>query len=328
MKKIALLAVAGLAASAANAQLIVAFDDTAAGVTTAYEIRVSDGSNTATPLFSDIDVWGMASDNDNEILYINSGTQLYSWDGTGTPTLVADITINGGISSVVSLAFDEGTLYATRNIGGDGSPTAEGVYTINTITGEATLILDYASASYDFGGFDSDGGRFWGTNDDATPFGSGLFEIELNGTITFVASYPAGRTDIDGLAIGGGRAYLVEDEPGATIHVYDFVEGYQPSITSPFGTSEIFSAGAYAPWLGGDTGSCTGDIADDFGTPGADGMISFGDFLALLGLVGDCPGMVPGCTGDIADDFGTTGADGMVSFGDFLALLGLVGPCP
>jgi len=48
----------------------------------------------------------------------------------------------------------------------------------------------------------------------------------------------------------------------------------------------------------------------------------------LLGLVGPCPGGVPGCDGDIADDFGTLGADGMVSFGDFLALLGLVGPCP
>jgi len=79
--------------------------------------------------------------------------------------------------------------------------------------------------------------------------------------------------------------------------------------------------------------SCPGDIADDFGTlpplGGADGMVSFGDFLALLGLVGPCPGMTPGCTGDIADDFGTlNGGDGMVSFGDFLALLGLVGPCP
>ncbi len=81
---------------------------------------------------------------------------------------------------------------------------------------------------------------------------------------------------------------------------------------------------------------CPGDISDDFGTlpptGGPDGMVSFGDFLALLGLVGPCPGGVPGCTGDIADDFGTLpplgGADGMVSFGDFLALLGLVGPCP
>jgi len=77
--------------------------------------------------------------------------------------------------------------------------------------------------------------------------------------------------------------------------------------------------------------TCPGDIADDFGTIGADGMVSFGDFLALLGLVGPCPGgppPPPGCDGDIADDFGTLGADGMVSFGDFLALLGLVGPCP
>jgi len=78
-----------------------------------------------------------------------------------------------------------------------------------------------------------------------------------------------------------------------------------------------------------DVGSCPGDIADDFGTLGSDGMVSFGDFLALLGLVGPCPGGTPGCDGDIADDFGTlNGGDGMVSFGDFLALLGLVGPCP
>jgi hypothetical protein len=73
---------------------------------------------------------------------------------------------------------------------------------------------------------------------------------------------------------------------------------------------------------------CLGDIADDFGTVGADGQVSFGDFLALLGLIGPCPGGAPGCTGDIADDFGTLGGDGQVSFGDFLALLGLIGPCP
>ncbi len=74
--------------------------------------------------------------------------------------------------------------------------------------------------------------------------------------------------------------------------------------------------------------ACPGDIADDFGNPGGDGMVSFGDFLALLGLIGPCPGGTPGCVGDIADDFGNPGGDGMVSFGDFLALLGLIGPCP
>jgi hypothetical protein len=75
---------------------------------------------------------------------------------------------------------------------------------------------------------------------------------------------------------------------------------------------------------------CPGDIANDFGTAGnRDRQISFGDFLALLGLIGPCDGGVPGCTGDIADDFGTLGQeDGQVSFGDFLALLGVIGPCP
>ena len=73
---------------------------------------------------------------------------------------------------------------------------------------------------------------------------------------------------------------------------------------------------------------CPGDIADIFGTLGADGEVEFGDFLALLGLIGPCPGGTPGCTGDISDIFGTLGGDGEVEFGDFLALLGLIGPCP
>ena len=77
-----------------------------------------------------------------------------------------------------------------------------------------------------------------------------------------------------------------------------------------------------------DAPSCPGDLADDFGSLGADGQVSFGDFLALLGLIGPCGGGTPGCAGDLADDFGTLGADGQVSFGDFLALLGLIGPCP
>ncbi len=75
---------------------------------------------------------------------------------------------------------------------------------------------------------------------------------------------------------------------------------------------------------------CPGDIADDNGTPGADGQVSFGDFLASLGLLGPCGPATsnPDCTGDNADDNGTPGGDGQVSFGDFLFLLGVLGPCP
>jgi hypothetical protein len=73
---------------------------------------------------------------------------------------------------------------------------------------------------------------------------------------------------------------------------------------------------------------CIGDIADEFGTLGADGEVGFGDYLALLGLIGLCPGGTPGCTGDIADEFGNLGGDGVVDFGDFLALVSLIGSCP
>lgn len=76
---------------------------------------------------------------------------------------------------------------------------------------------------------------------------------------------------------------------------------------------------------------CPGDIADDFGQQASDGEVGFGDFLALLGLIGPCPLGTVVCVGDIADDLGNTypdgGPDGTVSFGDFLALLGRIGPC-
>ncbi len=73
---------------------------------------------------------------------------------------------------------------------------------------------------------------------------------------------------------------------------------------------------------------CPFDIADDFGFAGADGQVSFGDFLFALTILGPCPGGTPGCDGDVADDFGFVGGDGQVSFGDFLFALTVLGPCP
>ncbi len=78
----------------------------------------------------------------------------------------------------------------------------------------------------------------------------------------------------------------------------------------------------------GDQCPCPGDVADDFGFEGADGQVTFGDFLFALTILGPCPGSVPGCAFDIADDFGFEGADGQVGFGDFLFALTVLGPCP
>ncbi len=146
-----------------------------------------------------------------------------------------------------------------------------------------------------------------------------------------------GDLDLAEIHFGGGRAHIylnregiLDDVPawtfdasevGNSLAIGDLNNDGRPDLALGYsGDTSIRVFFAQAP-------ACPGDIADDFGNPGGDGMVSFGDFLALLGLIGPCPGGTPGCTGDIADDFGTLGADGMVSFGDFLALLGLLGPC-
>ena len=164
----------------------------------------------------------------------------------------------------------------------------------------------------------------------------------------------AGRVDGPNLTrvVGGQLPHIFGLNPGVvtatTVKLFEFVvtteasaQGqsitYTPALASTGGVvvypSSTAAANVVAPvqsFAGITTAvvsACTGDFADDFGTIGSDGQVSFGDFLALLGLIGPCPGGT-GCVGDIADDFGTLGADGQVSFGDFLALLGLIGPCP
>ncbi len=53
-----------------------------------------------------------------------------------------------------------------------------------------------------------------------------------------------------------------------------------------------------------------------------DGEVGLGNFLTLLDWYN-----LGQQRGDIADDFGNPGPDGHVSFGDFLALLTFIGPC-
>jgi hypothetical protein len=68
----------------------------------------------------------------------------------------------------------------------------------------------------------------------------------MDGTVTAIAAYPAGETDLDALAIdNNGRAYLVPDQPGS-IYVYDLIGGsYLAPFANPWTTAEIFSGAAY-----------------------------------------------------------------------------------
>ena len=234
---------------------------------------------------------------------------IYLNDGTGTPNSMMDITV------------------PPPGIG--DSPTLDRNAILANLDNDPELEVFYNSSS--------DNGRLW---DITTPF------LTLSRTTTppFDSAQETVAYDIDDdgdldlaeIHFSDGRAHIyinrngvldatpswTYDAPqvGNSVAIGDLNDDGLPDLALAYsGDISIRIFFAVVP-------PCTGDIADDFGSLGSDGQVSFGDFLALLGLIGPCSGG-PGCDGDIADDFGTVGADGQVSFGDFLALLGLIGSC-
>lgn len=234
----------------AGAQLVVGVDNPDMPV---YWVDTNTGA--ATELFTPSDfgadgVWGMAADDDNGYLYYSGGVELYrvSYD-TLVPEYVGDFNTGTDASiTIVGLGYNPqtGLLYGSRTSGD------EGVYEINPTNGHASLLYGLTGSSFDLGGLDYDvtTDAFYGLNDDITPFGRGLFEVDPFGqTVDHVVNYPAGQTDIDGLAVGDGRAYMVTDDPGQ-IYIYNLLTNeYEASIDSPWFSNELFSGATWAPSL-------------------------------------------------------------------------------
>jgi len=250
MRKLIVLACALALAGAASGQLIVGYDESSSsGNTQAWEIDLGVG---ATPLWGGvIDVWGLAVDPASNTLHISGGVDYYTYTlgGAGVPTQAGTFRDpTGSALAMVGLTWGGGYLYGWRN----GSLGSEGIWKIDTL-GDATLVFDPGTTAWDFGGlgYNPADGLFYGANDGTSaPGGRGLYSIDAfgSGTVTKLADYPAGETDIDGLAVGNGIAYLVEDEVGDTIHPYDLTAGaYLPDMTAPFESNEIFSGAGWVP---------------------------------------------------------------------------------
>lgn len=191
---------------------------------------------------------------------INTGTTLVRADFLSNSifqpvpivTTIGPIQAGGAPSSLFTgLAFDTAAtrLYAYRNTGSAGT---EGFYEINPATAAATLVWPASSTAIDFGAFeyDSVADAFYACNDGSTglPAGRGIYRIDkpLNApTLTFVAPYPAGDADIDGLAINAGKLYLVNDAPAQGIYVFDLAtNAYETPLTSPLRSGGSFAGGA------------------------------------------------------------------------------------
>jgi hypothetical protein len=274
-----LAAAAGAAlASSAHAQLVVGNDQS--GTATIWHVDVTSGA--ATSLYanttSDAKPWGMAYDPATNTLWWNNGGNLYSspFSMSGlTPSAPTPMTFNAATVNFVALAWHNGQLLGTRNI------ATEAVYSIDTATGVATQLYVYPTA-FDFGGLDSSGTTLYGLTDAApSPSVRGLYSIDLAAqSTTFLAPYPSGETDIDGLAIGNGLAYYVTDGPNTTqasFYVFDPATGNQVgTLPSPFTGSGTFSAAAF---VGGSTPpGCYANCDESTTTP----VLNVADFTCFL----------------------------------------------
>lgn len=201
-----------------------------------------------------VQYWGAAYDVTTDIVYLSSGSTFHHWPvGAPSVTTIGNFTssVDGATLSMVTLGMHQGMLVAGRNISSTNNP--EGLYEIDPVTGVATLLEAYADAAgTDIGGLDSDPvtGLLYGTNDASANRGLVQIPLDGSGTYTIVAPYPAGETDIDGLAVGtDGRAYMIEDDSvgaAGSIHVFDLDSTtYLTPIPTPWATSETFAAGAW-----------------------------------------------------------------------------------
>jgi hypothetical protein len=261
------VAVAGAAGPPAAVQGVPALDDLLF-VGTSQNINVSTGTlndvfsvdpgtDSSNSLLFGVQVWGATADpaNSRVLFTVSSGLTVNGGDNLfelpyagGLPTLVGQIATAGGLR-VDGLAVSCGRLYGYNAAGG----VENGFYSIDLTTLAATPIalLPDSISGIDA---DPDTGAIYGVNDTTGQ----LVRISSAGQVTNVAPYPVGLVDIDGLAVGGGFAYLVTDEAGA-IAVYDLGAGaYVSPLTSPFTAADIFSGAAYAI-------EATGEIfCDDF----------------------------------------------------------------
>jgi hypothetical protein len=267
------LLVAG--ASSASAQLV--FGTTTSSTSNPAAMYLDINTGQVTTLWNSAShkkVNGMAADPDTGRLYTNDAARLNYWnygDLSTAPTFIAGMYrtedfVSFSATGVDGLAFANGRLYGATSY--QSTTFSRGIYEVATVPDGAShcvmtpLWLDPTASpgvsgtlSLDGLDFNAGDGLFYATQtEDAGDFTRGLYSIDAFGTgdITKIADFPAGYTDIGGLAIGGGKFWLVQQEPGASridIFPYDPATGlYGDTIYVPLadGTQRATGA-AWAP---------------------------------------------------------------------------------
>ena len=237
----AAIAAAGVASSA-SAQLV--FGTTTPTTTNPSAVYLDVTTGATTTLWNSAankKVNGIATDGDHNRLYSNDAARLNFWNygSVGTaPTFIGGMyRTNDNVSftatGVDGLAFAGGQLYASTSFG--STVFKRGIYSVSTTVdagGHCVMTpvwLDPTgtgtnSGSITFGDIDYNAadGKFWVVNSTDTTGSGGTYERAIytvdafgTGAMTKVINFPVGHTQIDGLAIGGGYAWMTEQAPGS-----------------------------------------------------------------------------------------------------------------
>jgi len=233
---------AGTSPAAVDFPLFAGLDDI-----TVPAFRIDPATNQFSSVFDGVEVWGAAYDYNNDQVYVSDAVDLYVWAvGSPAPIFMSTISDTTGTNvSMEGLAYFDGTLYASK-VGSTGE--GEGIYTVDLNNFQATRVITYTDSSQTtISGLDADPatGQLYGTNDNSAL--RGLVQIDMDGTVTVITPYVGAETDIDGLAVGGGRAYLIaDDQTPPWFEVWDFgTASWTTPVSTPFTTTEVFAGGAW-----------------------------------------------------------------------------------
>lgn len=206
-----------------------------------YEVDPVGG--TSQSLIPNFPVGGATYDaaNDRILFTSSSGStnidQLWELPVGGATNNLGQLTQSTGAPlRMDGLAMSGGVLYGSLAEG----TSRDGLWTIDTGTLVGTQVYPFSNS---ISGIDADPdtGVIYGVNDTTGQ----VVSIDPAGSMSNVTAYPAGQSDIDGLAAGNGRLYLVTDEPGS-IYIYNLgTASYETPISNPWTSADTFSGAAY-----------------------------------------------------------------------------------
>lgn len=205
------------------------------------------------PLWSQVEVTGLAADDANGVLYVASFSPgLYRWayGSPNEPTLVGTFidSVTGSTLFAPSLTFAHGTLYAEADINGDK------IFTVDVQTGICTPILALPSTTNWFitaFAFNPTDGLFYVSNEHN--FGvRGVHSVDLLGTgaVQHVTPFPGGNFKMRGLSSEPGALYLHSDGVHNDVYRYDLATGQFSSVMiNPIIGSACCVGSTWAPGL-------------------------------------------------------------------------------